>query len=928
MSSSFFAHDGVNNTNSNLSAVLNRGNVMEPNQHIDGSVNSNTKISATEVNTLILKATGIADDLVIDSNTIRAGGKRDDWNGEINIQRQNVQYIGSTATELELKAPELKIENLTVQASPWVLGYDDVTGKVSYKAGGGDGGESLAVTLGIGNDTAGLPINAQTGEMILQKAGTDVMKTSADPPPSPFPAGPAIDNVQFDRPIAIKNLTGSETAIFMQNPNGVFVIDCDATTGELSQVSVQKMTTQSTNVVDASASEALDWNNGSVKHEANNVASNTTVKSEMVAQAKTTTTVIIDNTNNVTNEINMNAGTKNIVARVADGPAGITSEMQLDANSGYSQLTTYAPSGNGYVQVFNHRVNMAGNNKVMASYQEAGTDTILECAGYGNNATIRLLADDNLSNAEISYNKTAGTTQINTNHMTFNNTGDFKANLPNLAGTHAVKYDNVTKQFSYDVGGSGGGETLDQTLTLGNTTTQAIDWTTEIDVKRQGVTVLSSASVGPSVAVDVLSDALRLNKSVSTIVQGTNTPTPGNKAYIQNYVDTTGQFTAMNLDGGLHIEGLNNSGVSGRVLVDTTNGYTSIRSYDQVLSKSSEMFVDQTNKEFRVDIDSNANEFKVSDTSISVKTITDTTGAPVAKVLGYDTTTGIISYQNSGGGDGGGETLDQTLTLGNVTAQAINWNPEIKIQQSGADIISTKNTILPALGFSNVLEQKKHAIYHNDTAPVEMMGNAYDPTSFCVKLYDTTTSELYQTNNNGNSRQESRYQTNGYTTKFDMNPKTNEIKLAVINESASPQEETYLYLNEATQNATLAVNNDLNHITLTANDINIKVLPDVSSTPFSKVLSYDSGTGNVAYQNATPADKGFAGLQGTTGVVIPAPTVVAGSSIVIVTYDNGASGSMIKQGFLNVGSIVNNTSFTVYSTNPADTNSISYIVIN
>ena len=139
---------------STLEDVLLTGNTMANNQHIDGSSSTNTKISATEINTTIIDSIGTANDIVINANFIKPPFKNDDWLGEIDIKRQNVTYVTSNDNTLILP----KISDSSSVPKTKVLGYDVVSHEVVFQNDqAGSGPQDLQQTLIVGN-TCSLPI--------------------------------------------------------------------------------------------------------------------------------------------------------------------------------------------------------------------------------------------------------------------------------------------------------------------------------------------------------------------------------------------------------------------------------------------------------------------------------------------------------------------------------------------------------------------------------------------------------------------------------------------------------------------------------------------------------------------------------------------------------------------------------------------------
>lgn len=247
-----------------LSTVLSIGNTMNPSQHIDGSViGSATKISANVVNTLILgsiTAPG-ANEIFIDASARFTPTTSCDFQDEIDIRRNNVQYLGSTNNSIEIKAPSTKIHNLVNQPLVTnVLTYDPVTKEINYKADGGGGANDLFGTLTLGNNNGGIPIDF-TPEIVLQKNSVDVIQTIQYTPPPPVPSLGPIDIVQCDRPIVIKNTIGGPVSIALESNLGLCSHYLDEFTGDSNILSSKVNLLTSTDFGSHTAQIGSDWQN-------------------------------------------------------------------------------------------------------------------------------------------------------------------------------------------------------------------------------------------------------------------------------------------------------------------------------------------------------------------------------------------------------------------------------------------------------------------------------------------------------------------------------------------------------------------------------------------------------------------------------------------------------------------------------------------
>ena len=94
-------------------------------------------------------------------------------------------------------------------------------------------------------------------------------------------------------------------------------------------------------------------------------------------------------------------------------------------------------------------------------------------------------------------------------------------------------------------------------------------------------------------------------------------------------------------------------------------------------------------------------------------------------------------------------------------------------------------------------------------------------------------------------------------------------------------------------------------------------------------LYYDSATKEVTYSTPAPIPNyGQATLNGVTGVVVPNLNVTT-TSIITVTNSTGANPpNFTNSGFLVVGDIVANVSFTVFSSNALDVNQVNWLISN
>jgi hypothetical protein len=1021
----------------NISAVLTKGNIMQANQHIDGSQNSATKISANVMNTLILGSIvqNTTNDIFCDANFNQAPTTKTNYQGDIDIRRQDVKYVSSTGPSFVIEAPELKIKNLPLQSSTYVLGYDAVTNQISYKAGSGGstggtgGGEPLNVTLGLGNTTDGIPINWNIGDIDLQKAGISIIKTNETyTPPAPIPPQPPLPVVELNRPIICKGTTGP-IAMGLQNDNGIVNYNLQPD-GSCLTIATKNISFLATDIASRGASLNLGYESAGqcglsindygalqrgmqyeqsltgsfIKNVVYDNINNISSVCEQNLEFKYVREGIYDNANNLSSQLDQDLTNKFTKFRISDNSSNAYAEIQADLNNLSSSISCGNGGINGIVQCFRDRTNIQGDNRVLGSFINANTETLLEVAGYGADAKIRLFANDNSSNAEIKYNALPQTLECVTNNFKIENTGDIEMNLNNVQSTYAVLYDDVTKKLSYGTvsggtGGTGSAQSLNEVLTVGNTTTQAINWTNEIEIQRQGVQALTSGSITGIVASNVLDAKLpvKLGTSNSTIVQGSATNiTPGTKVYVQNYVDSgpIGQLYCGNLNGSMTYEASSPAGTlfGCKLDMNPSNGEVLLRSNNNVSSQN--------------------NELKLTSTGASIKVLPNQSES---NVLYYNTSTKAISYGAAGGGTGGSQNLTQVLATGNETGNndidftssaglrilkngnmIIESNPadQFKLHPNdirlinipslttpnilyidnstgklsyGAissssvplnDVIQTDNSISgpikninwaatndfeltenfnpfmksenltfnPYIGYNNVtlLNNYNLCIHNTNQDSVITLGNKFFPTENLNIGYNAS-SKLSRINHlNGDLIVQGISSNNpDHQSLIEMYPTMRWCRMKAFDNALN--EATEVYLDNANFQAFLSVKNQTNYLMVEQTKTNIKVIRNDTGNENADNIMYwqSSGNGEVTYKKQR---KGQIFLNGTTGAVI-VDANVSNSSQIYVQHNNGASGLMTNQGFLSIGNIIANTSFTVFSSNALDVNSCTYMII-
>jgi len=86
-----------------------------------------------------------------------------------------------------------------------------------------------------------------------------------------------------------------------------------------------------------------------------------------------------------------------------------------------------------------------------------------------------------------------------------------------------------------------------------------------------------------------------------------------------------------------------------------------------------------------------------------------------------------------------------------------------------------------------------------------------------------------------------------------------------------------------------------------------------------------TGTLVTATTNSTV---GKATLNGTTGVIIATNSIFTSSRVIVTRNSGTAAASFVNVGTPIVGSIINNTSFRIFSTDAADAATVDWMIIN
>jgi hypothetical protein len=413
-----------------IEEVLNNGNVMGANQHIDGSVNALTKVSAGQLSTVTLSSFAQPANIIdVSANLNQAPTTKYNFQGEIDIERQNVKYLDSDATSLNIVAPNTRIQNLSNIPTSHVLGYDTVTGKVSYKPNSSGGGEDLQQTMAISNQTGGQSINWDVGEIALQKVGVDVLKTDAFNIPAPFPPAPPLDCVKFDRPV-VQDVSGSQEGSYaLNNPNGFFAMNLQPS-GDGILTSTQQLQLLSTNA---------------------------TTNNNLLQLDQTLSLSTLSTTNSATGvSYTQDPGNEKVITTIN---AVNTASEELSSTE---RKTIF-------------------NGSIVEKLNINSNKAKLDVGGYGNSAELQLNNKTNSKNGALSFDVVNADELLlysddkfklqSLGDVTVDNGGDlYINNLSNSVQANVLSYDSLTKQVFYQPASSAGGETLAQTLTLGNDT--------------------------------------------------------------------------------------------------------------------------------------------------------------------------------------------------------------------------------------------------------------------------------------------------------------------------------------------------------------------------------------------------------------------------------------------------------------------------
>lgn len=490
-----------------------------------------------------------------------------------------------------------------------------------------------------------------------------------------------------------------------------------------------------------------------------------------------------------------------------------------------------------------------------------------------------------------------------------------------------LAYDTATKKVSYQDpsgGGGGGASTLQQTLTAGNTTSLKINYSNEVGIQRAGVDVINTSTLGPNVVANIESDALRLNKGSSSFVQGTQVPMPGAQVYVQNYNDSFGDFYSGNLHGNSTYEASRPAGTLGSAALkfNTDLKNLELRAYDQVTNKKSELKIDQVAKEITLDVDQNLNTMKLKSNGLSVKTLPLNAGTHALK---YNNVSGEVSYDVSGGGGGGLQNLQSVLDQGNSTVTAINFTNNVEIMKGGNNKITSSASLIGDLGVGTheVLSVHSKVLSIEDPVSRLQLASAVGaPDKFAITYTDINKTTIIK-NTAGDTIIESiKTLPNQVRSAIDLNP-TSQSLLLTANYVDPPATQTSILIDNFNKQIFLECNNSANQLILSDSSLQVKTLVDSNAVPEQFIMAYNPSTKQVSYQNFHKTS-GASTLNGTVGITITTMHADPANKIIVQHNTMFATPILSSHGTLVVGDIIAGVSFKIYSTEPTDTNNVTW----
>ncbi len=466
-----------------LSQAVSNGNVLSAGQTIDGSA-SGCQANFSEINVVAIGALDQpANDIFLSGNLNCAPTIPLNYQGEIQIQRQLVDYLTSDATSL--KMPQLP-SNVVSD----VVGFDPITKKLSYMPPTGGGGETLAQTLTLGNDTQGQAINAQTGELLLQKAGTTVLETANFTAPPPFGAGP-VPAILTDRPIGNVRSDAGTVSMAIANNNAFISMACpSAQPNTAIVVSNVKTTILASDLATAQSTVTLDYPNK---------------QASFSSSASAVTNTLMLDANVVQSKLETNDGTKSSNLTLNND------NLLLSANSGIllgMNEATGAVALNG-LSCKSLQVDVVNGPNSSQFQVNSSVPAIAYSVNNGSAAdyhfTVPEVKFNGIKNFDISNDFGGG--QV------------FISSLTNATQANALYYDTLTKEVTYDTAGGGAVPPLNQVLSVGTDTGgAAINANVgDIILQKAGVNVFTSA--GTTLTMPTLS----LNGAPSELISYNST---------------------------------------------------------------------------------------------------------------------------------------------------------------------------------------------------------------------------------------------------------------------------------------------------------------------------------------------------------------------------------------------------------------------
>lgn len=386
----------------------------------------------------------------------------------------NLQAGAFTPTHntLSVTPSGAKIEKLLHVTKANVVGYDPVTGDLTYQPGGGGGGGlPLDQVLLLGNSSGGTDIDMSGTSKInfltdvdLQKNGVDVLKTSTYVPPPPIPPQPPLDVLLSDRPF-IQRTTDPATvlAFNMENPQAIANFNLQPS-GDSLFIATKALQLQSTDAASVSAGVTLDYLNHKVEFGIGEAAGSS--GGRFLTTANPSASLYVqDNPNSQNSELFIDGAQERL---------SLNNSVATLVSSSVNDVNVQVGGQNKASRV---TLNNKANNKTCALSMDVLGADIAE-----------LFAEDQLN---IKSNNGDVHLQINpSRHL-------FVEGIPNVSTSNALYYNSTTKEVTYGAAGGGGGAApLDQVLALGNATNgHNIDFNTGDKINFNSAIEIDLASV-------------------------------------------------------------------------------------------------------------------------------------------------------------------------------------------------------------------------------------------------------------------------------------------------------------------------------------------------------------------------------------------------------------------------------------------------